>query len=102
MRLIKRVLIWIGLIIVIDAAIGRGLQITAEHYFFTATAEANSAPPLTMLEIVYREGDGAEFVFHCATTHDDISIDKLFTENEADFEQLKAAYCAATVLIPAV
>lgn len=95
MRLIKRWLIWIGLVIVIDAAIGRGLQVAAEHYFFTPTAEANSAPTLTMLEIVYREGDGAEFVFHCATTHDRISTDKLFTENQADFEKLKAAYCAA-------
>jgi hypothetical protein len=103
MQVIKRRLIWIGLVIVIELAIGRGLQFAAERYFLTPTAEANTTPgadPLRMLEIVYREGDGSEFVFHCAPSRDSTSMGTLFTEDQAEFEKLKAAYCATTALTP--
>jgi hypothetical protein len=89
------------LVIVTGAAIGRGLQVAAEHYLVTPTALAESAPTartagLVTLQIIYREGDGTESVFNCLTTPDLVDTNTLFTEDLAQFERFRATDCAAT------
>jgi hypothetical protein len=102
---VKRGLLTVGLVIVSGCAVGRGLQVTAEHYLVARTALAESAATtraagLVTLQIVYREGDGSELVFNCLTTRDVADTNTLFTEDVAQFDSLKAADCAATATPP--
>jgi hypothetical protein len=60
-----------------------------------ATPTGNPVQP-TGLDVIYREGDGSEFVFHCEPIDDTVTTDTLFTEDQAEFEKLKASYCRAS------
>jgi hypothetical protein len=61
----------------------------------SATPTGNPVQP-TGLDVIYREGDGSEFVFHCEPIDDTVATDTLFTEDQAEFEKLKASHCRAS------
>jgi hypothetical protein len=105
-RMVERGLLTVCLVIFTGVAIGRGLQVAAEHYLAAPTALADSASAaraagLVTLRIRYREGDGSEFDFDCLTTRDLVGTDRLFTEDLGQFEKARTTDCVATPTSPA-
>jgi hypothetical protein len=99
--MLKRALLTVGVVIVTGVTSGRALQAAGEHYLVAPTPVADTSPVaraagLVTLQIIYREGDGSEFVFNCLTMRDLVDTDTLFTEDLAQFERSKTADCVAT------
>jgi hypothetical protein len=105
-RTVERGLLTVCLVIFTGVAIGRGLQVAAEHYLVAPTALADSASTaraagLVTLRIMYREGDGSEFVFDCLTTRKLVDTDTVFTEDMGQFEKARTTDCFAAPTSPA-
>jgi hypothetical protein len=82
------------------------MQDAAEHYLVGPIAMAESvltarAAGLDTLQIMYREGDGSEFVVNCWTTHDLVDTNTLFTEDVAQFERFQTTDCVGAAMLPA-